>query len=123
MHFRLSARLVVGVVCFSLFCAAPAPSVVGQEVADIKLFKPLGDQVNWCRSTGRIVYASRGPDHLYGIHTCSRTGDDDVWITENNPNMPPGHKGSPHWHPSGRYILFVAEKPVHPGSSFAATPD
>ena len=36
--------------------------------------------------------------------------------------MPPGQKGSPRWHPSGRYLLFVAEKPKHPGVSFAATP-
>lgn len=36
--------------------------------------------------------------------------------------MPSGQKGSPTWHPSGRYILFVAEKPKHPGSSFASTP-
>lgn len=86
------------------------------------MFKPGGDEVDWCRSSGRITYASRGPDNRYGIHTCSSTGDDDIWITRNNPNMPSGQKGSPTWHPSGRYILFVAEKPKHPGSSFASTP-
>lgn len=93
-----------------------------QENIVVRLFKPGGDEVDWCRATDRIAYAGRGPDHLYGIHTCSPTGADDIWITQNNPRVPPGQKGSPCWHPSGRLILFVAEKAQHPGSSFTSTP-
>jgi Tol biopolymer transport system component len=115
-------RLLAWVAYSMLLFAATASDVFSQEVAAIKLFKSGGDEVNWCRATNRIVYASRGPDNHYGIHTCNPSGDDDVWITKDNPNVPPGQKGTPRWHPSGRYILFVAEKPKHPGSSFAATP-
>jgi Tol biopolymer transport system component len=122
MRVTFCTRLVVGIIGLMALCATTASDAVAQDVADIKLFKPLGDEVNWCRATGRIAYASRGPDNLYGIHTCSPTGEDDVWITEDNPNVPPGHKGSPCWYPSGRYILFVAEKPKHPGDSVPATP-
>jgi Tol biopolymer transport system component len=119
---RAHDLLMVGMICSLLLCAGTASDVRAREVADIKLFKPGGDEVNWCRETNRIGYASRGPDNYYGIHTCSPRGDDDVWLTRDNPNVPPGHKGTPRWHPSGRYILFVAEKPRHPGMSFAATP-
>lgn len=93
-----------------------------QTVADIRLFKEGGDEVDWCTSTNQIAYAKRGPDNLYGIHVCSATGANDVWITHNNPRVPPFHKGTPKWHPSGRYILFVAEKAKHPGAHRWSTP-
>jgi len=114
----LLSRIIAVAFCA---CLVAPGAAIAQVVDSITLFKRGGDEVDWCRD-GRIAYASRGPDNLYGIHTCSATGGDDVWITKDNPLVPPGHKGSPCWHPSGRYILFVAEKRKHPGSSFASTP-
>ena len=122
MSFTLRANLAkAGMlsICLSLVFVAMATA---QRVSDIHLFKKGGDQVDWCRSSNRIVYASRGPDSNYGIHTCLPNGEDDVWITKDNPHVPPGQKGTPCWQPSGKWILFVAEKAKHPGSSFWSTP-
>lgn len=114
--------LIDALVPLSLFMFCFCSAAIGQEVSDIHMFKKDGDEVDWCQATGKITYASRGPDHRYGIHTCSASGAEDVWVTKDNPIVPPGQKGSPSWHPSGRYILFVAEKAKHPGGSFASTP-
>ncbi len=122
-HIAKSLSQIVGAIaCLVLLYFAVSSKAAAQEVTSIRLWKHLGDEVSWCPSTGQIAYAVRGPDNRYGIHTCSPTGANDVWITRNNPHVPPGHKGSPCWHPSGRYILFVAEKPKHRGGSFTATP-
>jgi len=85
------------------------------QSAEVKLFRKNGTEANWCKATNQIAYTTRGPDNLWGIHVSFPSGEKDVWITENNPVLPPYHKGTPDWHPSGRYILFVAEKAKHPG--------
>jgi len=111
----------VSSIVFFLATCIPAANSLDQRCT-VKLFKARGDQIEWCRATNRIAYAGRGPDNKYGIHTCSSTGDDDIWITNKNPRLPAGQKGTPSWHPSGRLILFVAEKRQHPGGSFFSTP-
>lgn len=120
LRFRLAGVATVLATAITLLAA---PFVDAQTAASVTLFKKGGDEVSWCAATNQIAYASRGPDNCYGIHVCNADGSNDVWITNNNPNVPPGQKGSPSWHPSGKYILFAAEKPTHPGNShFASTP-
>ena len=132
IHFCIARSLFIFIwKAVLIFCltivitiASNAQSVnaSGVNIAAIKLFKAGGDEVDWCRSTDKIVYASRGADNLYGLHTCSASGLDDIWISKDNLRLPPGHKGTPCWHPSGRYILFAAEKKQHPGGHAQCTP-
>ncbi len=115
----LKLRMMLLLTCVTFFFAL---SALAQEVNNIRVFKQGGDQVDWCKSSGTIAYAMRGPDHCYGIHICGPNGENDVWLTDNNPHVPPGQKGSPSWHPSGKYILFAAEKPEHTRMHFESTP-
>ena len=55
------AGWIFGILYLTLLCATTLPSVLAQEVAEVKLFKPLGDEVDWGQATNRIAYASRGP--------------------------------------------------------------
>ncbi|WZO99320.1 hypothetical protein EP7_000919 [Isosphaeraceae bacterium EP7] len=94
---------------------SPAPT--------IRAFRDQGGQVHWSpRGEDRILYASRGRDGYYDVHSAAPDGSHDICLTCNTPGLPGKHVGSPAWHPSMRWIVVVAEKPVHPGTSFDALP-
>jgi Tol biopolymer transport system component len=56
------------------------------------------------------------------VHLADPDGSNDVSLTRGFPGLPQKHVGSPSWDPSQRYIVFVAEKDKHPGSSVEAIP-
>ncbi len=49
-------------------------------------------------------------------------GSGDRGWTEGDARLPGKHMGNGCWHPSGRWLVFTAEKAEHQGGSFEATP-
>lgn len=87
-------------------------------------FREARDQVDadWSPDGKRIAYTLRGADGFLDIHLADPDGRNDVNLTAHTPGLPRKHVGAPAWHPDGRSMLVVAEKPGHAGSSFEATP-
>jgi Tol biopolymer transport system component len=107
-------------------CAALGAVVLSHADAEeilISPFRERGGQVHWSpKGWDRIAYAAKGADGYFDIHLANPDGSNDVCLTERVAGLPHKHMGSPAWHPSGRYIVFVAEKAEHPGSSIEAVP-
>ncbi|MEO6882802.1 MAG: PA14 domain-containing protein [Bacteroidia bacterium] len=98
----------------------------GASAQEIKLsvFRTQGEGVAWSLDGKKIVYDTKGakPHQYYELHIADTDGSHDTCISSINPDIPHRHTGSPDWHPSGKYILFVAEQAVHPGGSVSAIP-
>ncbi len=94
-----------------------------QEIK-LSVFKPQGGGVSWSPDGKRICYDMKGPgkEQYYEIHTANPDGALDTCISCQNKDLPHKETGSPNYHPSGKYIIFVSEKAVHKGSHFTAIP-
>ncbi len=103
--------------------AAAGERRAAAQVARVTNFRDRGAQVDWS-PTGddRIAFAAKGGDGYYDVHLADPDGSNDVCVTCETPGLPRKHVGGPAWHPRGRYLALVVEKPVHPGSSFEALP-
>jgi Tol biopolymer transport system component len=88
----------------------------------IERFRMQGELAVLSPDHRRIAYDCKHHDGYYNIHLCRVDGTDDRCITTLNNGLPHRHAGSPDWHPSGRYIVFTAEKRTHPGGSIEAIP-
>lgn len=88
------------------------------------MFKPQGGGVSWSPDGKRICYDMKGPgkEQYYEIHTANPDGSMDTCISCLNKDLPHKETGSPNYHPSGKYIIFVSEKAVHKGLHYAAIP-
>jgi len=78
----------------------------------------------WNLKTNRIAYGQRNPEGYYKVFTVSPDGSDRRALTEGQPTLPPNkHQGMVYWHPSGRYLMFTAQKPEWSGRSLFGQPD
>ncbi len=72
---------------------------------------------------GRIAFDSREPDGYYDVFVAEADGSNRVCLTcDRNGEVPQKHNGNPAWHPSGRFLVFQAEKNEHPVDSRASSP-
>jgi hypothetical protein len=70
-----------------------------------------GWAVRWNAATNRIAYMEPDPvTGYYRVYTARPDNGDRFALTGGRPGIPAKHQGSPYWHPSGRYLLFTAEK-------------
>ncbi len=92
--------------------------------AQVTTWNPSGVGVNWDRSgSDRICYNQPGADGYYNVHKANPDGSNDVCLTCDKWFVPSTHKGDCDWYPvNGQYILFLAEKASHSGSSYEALP-
>lgn len=106
-----------------LFLLFTSFSLFSQEIK-VSVFKPQGGGVSWSPDGKRICYDMKGPseEHYYEMHTANPDGSLDTCISCLNTDLPHKETGSPHYHPSGKYIIFVSEKPFHEGSHVTAIP-
>ena len=118
---RLVMFLAVSWASGLLAAETGAPSAPVTLATRISPFLPAGYGIRWNTDTGQMVYNRPGGDGYYGLYLLDPPdGRNERPLT--NPQLPGRHTGSPCWHPSGRYIVFVAEKKQHPGNSFPALP-
>ena len=78
----------------------------------------------WNVATNRIAYVQRNAQGYYRVFTVSSDKSDRRALTEDKPELPPNkHQGMVYWHPSGRYLMFTAQKPEWTGRSLFGQPD
>jgi len=78
----------------------------------------------WNLPTNRVAYMQPNAKGYYRIFTVSPNGGTPQAITEGQPGLPPNrHQGMLYWHPSGRYLLFAAEKSEWTSMKMFGSPD
>src|SRR5258708_7847271 len=77
----------------------------------ITMFRDSALDCHWNPANkNRIAYSFKGKDHYYDIYIASPDRKFDTCITKDHPLLPNRHICLPSWHPSGKWIIFVAEK-------------
>ncbi len=77
---------------------------------------------DWSKANGLLAYNAKGSDGRYHIYTVKPDGTNPAQFGLGTANFPQRTTGSPVWSPSGKFIVFVAEKSDNPGNSVPATP-
>src|SRR5688572_1333980 len=123
----LSAIVAAGLVLTAACAGAPsrperrrAPDVSGPAGPDasgtglvrrITRLKDGGGRLDWGRDA--IAFDMLGPEGLFGVYVMRPDGTEARCLTCGHPDLPRRHIGQPAWHPSGRYLVFQAEKAEH----------
>ena len=88
----------------------------------IQVIKDEGGRVDWSAANNQIVFDAPGADGYSDVYVMKDNGSGKRCITCNKEELPGKHMGNPAWHSSGKYIVFMAEKLRHSGSSELAKP-
>jgi Tol biopolymer transport system component len=89
----------------------------------VTTFRSHGLDVSWDQSGSNLIaYSMKETDGYYDIHLSNPDVGGDVCLTCSDTALPGKHTCCPYWHPSGKWLLMVVEKAVHPGSSTDALP-
>ncbi len=111
--------LIAALLAFSaLACARECHLPITAE----DFLVPSGFGSNWSHANNLIAFNRKDADGLYHIFTIRPDGSHEMRFGAANPDFPTKMAGSPAWHPSGRYMAFVAEKEKHSGGHAPATP-
>jgi Tol biopolymer transport system component len=79
--------------------------------------------VRWNRPTGRLAYMQPDDSGYYRVWTMRPDGSDRQALTAHREGLPDKHQGALYWHPSGRYVLFTAQKEAWRGRRLFGIPD
>ena len=82
-----------------------------------------GYGANWSAAKNRIAFSRPDIAGFYRIFTMEPDGNDVLPLDAGRPQIPRKHQGTPMWHPSGRWIMFVAEKTAWTGRKLFGIPD
>lgn len=96
-------------VLLSLAVQTGAQEPHQQYAPHARLLTPDGGRVDWSNQN-RIAFDRKGRDGFYQVWAVNPDGSGETCLTCDRPGAPAKHKGNPAWHPSGRYIVFQAEK-------------
>lgn len=95
----------------------------------VKKITPIGasgGRVSWSHDGEYILMDRKGEDGYYDIYRIRPDGSDEVCLTcDRQAVLGKGHIGQPEWHPSGKYMVFQAQKTFRQGRwgrDLAATP-
>ncbi len=84
---------------------------------------PQGYLTRWNYATNRVAYMQPAADGYYRVFTMRPDGTDRRAITAGLNLVPAKHQGMPYWHPSGRYLVFAAQKKEWKGPTMFGNPD
>jgi WD40-like Beta Propeller Repeat len=82
-----------------------------------------GYNVRWNAATDRLAYMQTDASGFYRVFTMRADGSERHAVSDDRPALPHKHQGAAYWHPSGRYLLLVAEKPEWTGHRLFGIPD
>jgi Tol biopolymer transport system component len=84
---------------------------------------PNGYGANWSTAKDRIAFTKPDISGFYRVFTMRPDGLNVLPLDARLPQIPRKHQGAPMWHPSGRWIMFVAEKAAWSGRKLFGIPD
>lgn len=79
-------------------------------VRAISTLQEGGARLDWLHE--RIAFDMRVGEY-FAVHTMQQDGTGVRCVTCSHPDLPRRNIGQPAWHPSGRYLVFQAEKDQH----------
>ena len=65
---------------------------------------------DWCGANNLITIGKQGSDGYSDVYVMKPDGSGEECLTCDKPGCPQKHNGNPAWHPSGKFIVFTAEK-------------
>jgi Tol biopolymer transport system component len=78
---------------------------------DAKPFLSGAYGIRWNHATNRLLFMQKNAQGYDQIYTASPTLSNRKALTDGRAGVPQKHNGMAYWHPSGRYVLFEAQKP------------
>ncbi len=138
--FLPTITAVFGLVCAALAGAADSSIAATPELAQIlgsarsphgrvkkiTAIRASGGRVSWSHDGEFILADRKGEDGYYDIYRIRPDGSDEICLTcDQQAALGKGHIGQPEWHPSGKYMVFQAQKKFRQGNwgrDLAATP-
>jgi Tol biopolymer transport system component len=121
-------RQVYAAFILSLCTLMPLQSAFAQKPnITVTKFRDSAFASAWSRNDSTLVaYNAMQPNGYFGIYTAHVSADNkrvgEQCITCGNTALPGKNIGDPDFQPTGKYILFIAEKAQHPGSSANSVP-
>jgi len=108
------ALISLAIGCLSEATEPPDP-YVGRSIRNIStLVNSLAKTLDWCPENDLIAFERFGADGYVDTHVLNPENGQIRALTDGNPLCPQKNNGNSAWHPSGRYIVFTAEKPSNP---------
>jgi Tol biopolymer transport system component len=77
----------------------------------------------WNAATNRVAFMQPDATRYYRVFTMRPDGSDRQALTTDREGLPSKHQGAAYWHPSGRYLMFVAQKQNWTGWTMLGIPD
>jgi len=90
---------------------------------DNRPFVANGSGSRWNVPTNLIAFDQPDASGYYRVFTIRPDGTGRRAVTAHRPGLPAKHQGSPYWHPSGRYLALIAQKPEWHGPTLFGNPD
>jgi Tol biopolymer transport system component len=121
-----AVALVALLLVSSRAATAAAPCTLDEATGttiDKTPFLTGGYGLRWNFAVNRLAFMQPGADGYYRIFTIKPDGSDRRPLTDGRAGLPTKHHGAPYWHPSGRYILFIAQKQEWSGRKLFGNPD
>jgi hypothetical protein len=106
--------------------AAASPCTLDRATGTVIDRAPVlahGYNARWNAASDRLASMEPGADGHYRIFTSRPDGSERAAFADGPSLLPGGHRGSVYWHPSGRFLLFVAQKPDWTGRTLFGVPD
>jgi Tol biopolymer transport system component len=112
------ATILTAAICTLSFAAdekkkkgAAAPSMPVR----ISTLHEGGARLDWL---GERIAFDKQVGEFFALHVMRQDGSEVRCLSCGHPDLPQRHVGQPAWHPSGRYLVFQAEKAEHARKRF-----
>jgi Tol biopolymer transport system component len=117
------AALSAAVSCCCVAAAAEPPCTLDRAVGttiDAAPFRTNMYGTRWNLATNRLAVMTPDARGYYKVFAMRPDGSG---LTPMGGGAPDKHQGMPYWHPSGRYLLFTAQKPQWHSPGLFGAPD
>lgn len=128
LHQKLAAAGLAGcIAALAAAARAEAPCTLDRATGttvEPTPFMTKGYATRWSFAAERLAFME--PDATtgyYRIFTMRPDGTGRTSLTAGRPGLPDKHQGAPYWHPSGRYLLFIAQKEQWSSPRLFGNPD
>ena len=109
-NHKWGAKFFLFSIVFMTFSFS-ANAVNNSDSQDISIINTNGGRVDWSPSGNNLIAFDRmGSDGYFDVWTMKLDGSEQRCLTCGPTRLPQKHIGNPVWHPSGKFIVFQAQK-------------